>query len=969
MSEPKCPHPAAFFKETEYFIEIDTDTELADGFFGHVLCDSGNFDLTLTLGSVGASQSLGNPVITVVNMSSGTGVVTISGATETLTVAPGASQTIFGHSDQWIPIKLQAAKTLYNNSGSSLSATDVKAALDELSTEKVDGPASAVDENVAVYNGATGKLIKDGGSKLSEYVKGPESATDERIAVFDGTTGKLIKDSGVSVASVTDHGSLSGLADDDHTQYHNDTRGDARYSLLGHNHDATYAAIANGVTNGDSHDHSGGDGAQIAYGSLSGTPTIPDELSDLADDATHRLVTDTEKSTWNAKQDALIADTDYLTPGTAASTYEPLKGPDDNYVTDAEKTVIGNTSGTNTGDQSASDFNHDDLSAITGTVGEYNHPNDAQMTVLGNTSGTNTGDQSASDFNHDDLSSITGTPGEYNHPTDAQMTVLGNTSGTNTGDQNDHGTLDGLSDDDHAQYHNDTRGDARYSLLGHNHDATYAAIANGVTNGDSHDHSGGDGAQIAYGSLSGTPTIPDELSDLADDATHRLVTDTEKSTWNGKQDALVADTDYLTPGTAASTYEPVRGADDNYVTDAEKIVIGNTSGTNTGDQVIPDELADLSDDSTHRLVTDTEKATWNAKQDALVADTDYLTPGTAASTYEPAKGPDDNYVTDAEKTVIGNTSGTNTGDQSASDFNHDDLSAITGTPGEYNHPTDAQMTVLGNTSGTNTGDQNDHGTLDGLSDDDHTQYHNDTRGDARYSLLGHNHDATYAPIANGVTNGDSHDHSGGDGAQIDHGGLAGLSDDDHSQYHNDTRAATWLSGVSSVSGYGWVLDEDSMSSDSATKVPTQQSTKAYVDSKVLSAKCYIQQDSSQSLSDTTYSAINWDNEITDTDTMWSSGKPSRLYCKTAGVYNINTSVRFASNSTGVRFIAIAKNGTHICRQNQNATVGYQTYVIASLTITLAVDDYIEVYAFQTSGGNLNISDAASRTYISMTQVM
>ena len=30
-------------------------------------------------------------------------------------------------------------------------------------------------------------------------------------------------------------------------------------------------------------------------------------------------------------------------------------------------------------------------------------------------------------------------------------------------------------------------------------------------------------------------------------------------------------------------YEPTKGADDNYVTDAEKVVIGNTSGTNTGD--------------------------------------------------------------------------------------------------------------------------------------------------------------------------------------------------------------------------------------------------------------------------------------------------------------------------------------------------------------------------------------------------
>jgi hypothetical protein len=35
---------------------------------------------------------------------------------------------------------------------------------------------------------------------------------------------------------------------------------------------------------------------------------------------------------------------------------------------------------------------------------------------------------------------------------------------------------------------------------------------------------------------------------------------------------------------AISDLEPVRSADDNYVTNTEKIVIGNTSGTNTGDQ-------------------------------------------------------------------------------------------------------------------------------------------------------------------------------------------------------------------------------------------------------------------------------------------------------------------------------------------------------------------------------------------------
>jgi phage baseplate assembly protein gpV len=43
-------------------------------------------------------------------------------------------------------------------------------------------------------------------------------------------------------------------------------------------------------------------------------------------------------------------------------------------------------------------------------------------------------------------------------------------------------------------------------------------------------------------------------------------------------------------------------------------------------------------------------------------------------------------------------------------------------------------------------------------------------------------DGLYSSSSSGVTNGDSHDHSGGDGAQIDHGELSGLSDDDHSIY-------------------------------------------------------------------------------------------------------------------------------------------------------------------------------------------
>lgn len=47
---------------------------------------------------------------------------------------------------------------------------------------------------------------------------------------------------------VTDHGALTGLADDDHTQYHTDARGDARYSLLAHNHSGTYQPLDSDLT-------------------------------------------------------------------------------------------------------------------------------------------------------------------------------------------------------------------------------------------------------------------------------------------------------------------------------------------------------------------------------------------------------------------------------------------------------------------------------------------------------------------------------------------------------------------------------------------------------------------------------------------------------------------------------------------------------------------------------------------------
>jgi hypothetical protein len=77
-------------------------------------------------------------------------------------------------------------------------------------------------------------------SSTTNTIKIAGGAAGSNITLTTPTsTGTLALTSDV----VTDHGALSGLADDDHTQYHTDARGDARYSLLGHDHNADYQPL------------------------------------------------------------------------------------------------------------------------------------------------------------------------------------------------------------------------------------------------------------------------------------------------------------------------------------------------------------------------------------------------------------------------------------------------------------------------------------------------------------------------------------------------------------------------------------------------------------------------------------------------------------------------------------------------------------------------------------------------------
>lgn len=85
----------------------------------------------------------------------------------------------------------------------------------------------------------------------------------------------------------------------------------------------------------------------------------------------------------------------------------------------------------------------------------------------------------------------------------------------------------------------------------------------------------------------------------------------------------------------------------------------------------------------------------------------------------------------------------------------------------------------------------DHGELSGLGDDDHTQYHTDAR-----ALTWFNAGGAVGQVSGRVpTAGVSGEIVWVDPTAVglsDHGSLLGLGDDDHTQYHTDVRALSWM---------------------------------------------------------------------------------------------------------------------------------------------------------------------------------
>lgn len=126
----------------------------------------------------------------------------------------------------------------------------------------------------------------------------------------------------------------------------------------------------------------------------------------------------------------------------------------------------------------------------------------------------------------------------------------------------------------------------------------------------------------------------------------------------------------------------------------------------------------------------------------------------------------------------------------------------------------------------------------------------------------------------------------------------------------------------------------------------------------------------QSLSNNTTTAITFDSEVRDTDSIHSTSSNTSRMTVPSGVTKVRVRgrVSYAANSTGIRVTSIKMNGSDIastlCETSVSAQASGATDVeLQTAVVTCVAGDYFELYGYQNSGGALNAQ--LQRTWLEM----
>lgn len=128
--------------------------------------------------------------------------------------------------------------------------------------------------------------------------------------------------------------------------------------------------------------------------------------------------------------------------------------------------------------------------------------------------------------------------------------------------------------------------------------------------------------------------------------------------------------------------------------------------------------------------------------------------------------------------------------------------------------------------------------------------------------------------------------------------------------------------------------------------------------------CRAYKSALQTLTTATATAINFDSTRFDNDGIHDNvTNNTRLTCKTSGIYLIVGNISYAPNGTGLRQTTIQLNGgTPIGVQMDNLGTAFgATQMCVTAIYRLFTTDYVELIAYQESGGNLDVQASAPRS--------
>jgi hypothetical protein len=140
-------------------------------------------------------------------------------------------------------------------------------------------------------------------------------------------------------------------------------------------------------------------------------------------------------------------------------------------------------------------------------------------------------------------------------------------------------------------------------------------------------------------------------------------------------------------------------------------------------------------------------------------------------------------------------------------------------------------------------------------------------------------------------------------------------------------------------------------------------------STFVGATVYNTDPARQTISNATVTQLTFNTDEIDTDAFHdTSSNTSRFTVPSgkAGVYRFSAKVANGASTAGVRQLRMYKNGTYNTYLVEQSLGSAGAFYGGEYIINLAVSDYLEIYAYQNSGGNLLIDTGRDVAQISFT---